>query len=466
MAKSRTPRPYLETVVDPASGERVRRQRCDAAGRPGWRLRVRDARSDRQPERVFYGSYEDAVRALERLAGSVGLRTVRPQRQSPDLETFREAWLDAYMWKIPPTGSFPGIRRPFSTWAKARDFSQYVVRGLGPTTKMRAVATEDLTAMIAGLTRADGRPMAGHTRETLTSVVKSMFRDAVRMGVLEANPAALVPTNWGAVSLRRAAMIPSILEMEKLASALDEVWPLPRWARDLAGPAGEGRGDLLRLGSYTGMRWEEAAAVLATDVHRRRRVLTVQDTASESGGRREHRRRTSGQEAGKSRAAGRDLVIVDHAIPVIDRLDAIRRRGLELEPARNARRQARGVKRPPNRPLDERWTLLVCGEQGGFVGYSQWRKMLGLAQAKSGVDLTMHETRHIAASILIASGASDEEVREQMGHTSVDMTRRVYRHLFRVERTELARRVSARIAVLTAAELEEFTQGEDDDAWD
>ncbi|WP_203685255.1 tyrosine-type recombinase/integrase, partial [Actinoplanes siamensis] len=247
----------------------------------------------------------------------------------------------------------------------------------------------------------------------------------------------------------------SIGRMETLAAALDEVWPLPRWASDLTGPNGEGRGDILRFAAFTGMRWEEFVALDDESVLLEEETILMHDTATESGGRREIRRVRDGDKPGKSRAATRSLAIVEQVIPVIRRLRAVRQRGLTLEPEREQRRQARGVKRPPNMPLEERWTLLIPGETGGYMSYGHFRKKLEMAHKRSGVDYTAHELRHIAASILISSGASDYQIQQQMGHASVAVTRKVYGHLFKIDRTELARRVSERIETLTEAELAE-----------
>jgi len=381
------------------------------------------------------------------------------------------------------------VLRPYSTYAKAESITRaYIVPRLGERTLLRAVSTGDLTSMIAGTTLRDGVTVASdNTLTTVASVTKSMFRDAKRMGLLPTNIAESIPASWGTVSARRRALVPSIAAIEKLATTLDDVWPLPKWCADLAGPSrhfdpktgksvgGEGHGDILRLICYTGMRWEEIAAALASDVHRRASYLSIHDTASESGGRREVRRVSDGQQAGKSVAATRRLAIVTQAWDALDRLEQIRLRGLQLEPAREARRAARAPRksvakgaaqgqraavRAPNLATERRWQLLVSGEQGGHISYAYWRKQLRKARAVSGIDVTAHEGRHIAAAILIASGANAEEVREQMGHASVATTERVYRHLWRTDKTELAKRIAAKIDLLKAAELDELLADE------
>ena len=68
---------------------------------------------------------------------------------------------------------------------------------------MSRITHETLMDTIAGMTRldADGRPsdipLADSTRETIASVARAMFRDAVKAGVISASPAAGLPTSWG-----------------------------------------------------------------------------------------------------------------------------------------------------------------------------------------------------------------------------------------------------------------------------
>lgn len=115
-----------------------------------------------------------------------------------------------------------------------------------------------------------------------------------------------------------------------------------------------------------------------------------------------------------------------------------------------------------------RWLIAGCcwfpAPGGGFVGYGYWRRKLSEAQNASGVLFSAHDLRHVCASILIATpDVTKDEVREQMGHDSISTTEKVYRHQFRVGRSELARRISAGISIMSAAETATAEVGEDDD---
>lgn len=454
-----TPQPYSQTVT--RDGEKSREQRVNAAGQLGWRLRVYDARASRQPESIFWGTYETAVRELHRLQ-SEQEKTTAPAVAHAKAVTVGEwllEWLPKYVWSRKPSsnGAFAGVRRPYSTYTKVKNMlTIYLVPALGEDMRMSRVTHDLLLDTIAGLTTKDGTPLAASSKATVAGAARSFFNGAVLAGVIPASPAASLPTVWDEGGTSRAALIPSILEVEKLAAQMDADWPLPPWARDLYGPNGEGRGDLVRLLAYTGMRFEEFAALPAARVSPQRRVIHIDATASESGGRREYR---AGQ--AKSDSSKRPILIVDQALPALRRLNAIRKRGLELEPARAARREARNVKRQPAFPPEGPWTLLVCGERGGFQGYSHWRKQLERAQTATGVSYSAHELRHVCASILYAAGEDEYVIAAQMGHSSPNTTRRIYRHMFLVDHTEIARRVSEKIAAITDAEMA-AAEGDDD----
>lgn len=245
--------PYMHTVRNP-EGELVRQQRTNHAGQLGWRLRVHDPRTGKQPERVFYGTYEQAVRELAKESAALAAQ-VAPRVAHAKAVTVGDwipQWLAIYAWKVPPSknGKYAGVRREYSTYKKAENIAvAQLAPALGENTRLSQIDHDMLLDAISGLTRLDRRtneptdePLAESTLATVASVARAMFRDAMKAGVLPASPAAGLPTNWGTGVTRRTALIPSILEVEKLATAMDQTWPLPTWARDLYGPERRGPG--------------------------------------------------------------------------------------------------------------------------------------------------------------------------------------------------------------------------------
>lgn len=77
------------------------------------------------------------------------------------------------------------------------------------------------------------------------------------------------------------------------------------------------------------------------------------------------------------------------------------------------------------------YAKLINGERGGYRGYAMWRRYLKLAHGYTAahedgiVKYTAHELRHVCASLLIASGATDMQVANQMGHSKIETTKNV-----------------------------------------
>jgi len=98
------------------------------------------------------------------------------------------------------------------------------------------------------------------------------------------------------------------------------------------------------------------------------------------------------------------------------------------------------------------------GDRGGYLGYAMWRRYLKLAQGYTAahpdgiVRYTAHELRHVCASLLIASGASDVQVAHQMGHSKIETTKNIYGHLFAQDRTAILDAINQAVSRLHAYE--------------
>jgi len=72
-----------------------------------------------------------------------------------------------------------------------------------------------------------------------------------------------------------------------------------------------------------------------------------------------------------------------------------------------------------------------------------WRRYLRLAQGFTAADrdgivkYTAHELRHVCASLMIPSGATDMQVVYQMGNSKVETTKNIYGHLFAQDRADV-----------------------------
>jgi integrase len=268
------------------------------------------------------------------------------------------------------------------------------------------------------MTLKDGTPASGSTKSTAASVLRRLFAWAREERIIPANPALELRTGWGG-SVRRRVLIPSIPQVIRLAEALNHFKP--------------GLGDVAMVLAFTGLRWEEAVAVPAENVDLRGQCMTIDRTASESGGRRDVR------EDMKTRAAVRLVMIPDIALPAVRRL---------LERGAQGREQSNG----------HRYSRLINGDRGGFLGYATWRKYLALAHGftaahrDGAITYTAHELRHVCASLMVAAGASDIQVANPMGHSKIETTKNIYGHLFAQDRAFILKAINQAVSRLSVHE--------------
>jgi integrase len=385
-------------------------QATDENGIPLYRVRVWDNAASHQVERVIAGL--DEAKALLREFAEAKRRPGRLVAERLKLTEVAARYLVAYRVKR------DGTPRPKSSLAKERTcLNIYILPVLG-NAWIGDVDLPDLNAAIRGLTLQDGSPASGSTKSTVASVLRRMFAWAREERIIPANPALELRTGWGG-SLRRKVIIPSIPQVLRLAKALDHFK--------------SGLGDVAIVLAFTGLRWEEAVAVLADSVNLDGQSMIIERTASESGGRRDVR------EDMKTRAAVRTVMIPDIAMPAVRRL---------VERGASGREQTQG----------RLYGRLINGDRGGYLGYAMWRRYLKLAQGYTAADMdgivkyTAHELRHVCASLLIASGASDMQVAHQMGHSKVETTKNIYGHLFAQDRADVLRAMNQAVSRLHAYE--------------
>jgi integrase len=387
--------------------------RLEKEGKPGWNCRVYDEKVG-QRQKTFYGTEREAHAFIASFREQTKA-AVRPQLPRPQYVTTGQwalEFLRRYRWKVQPVDGEGGVPRPKTTWKNAKaNVSAYIIPGLGSDRRMVSVTSEELTKFITKLRVRDhtytaeekelppGRrpvrwkPADADTKDKVASITRLMFKAALDAGIIPTNPAAGLRTVWGQKSRQARVVIPSLVQVEDLAATMDAQW--------------DARGDIIRVFSYTGMRWENLAALEWDDVDFELRSIYIWRARPSSTG-----------EIVEYLKGGGD----DHYVTIIDEaVDPLRR----LKAFAEAR--------------DSTWVL--TGERGGPLNYSLWRKHLDKARDLSGVPYTAHPLRHCCASLLIAGGADIEQVREQMSHKTTAVTQRVYRHAIQVDRRELARRL-------------------------
>jgi integrase len=382
-------------------------------GTPVYRVRLWDPVLKQRVERTAVGL--DAAKKLLEEFQEAKLRPGRLQAEHLRFVDVAARYLIAYRVKR------DGAPRPKSSLAKERTcLNVYILPALG-NAWIGGLDLPDLNALVRNLTLQDGSPASGSTKSMVASVLRRVFAWAREERIIPTNPALELRTGWGG-SVRRRVVIPSIPQVLRLAAALDYFKP--------------GLGDVAVVLAFTGLRWEEAAAVPIGNVRLEGQSMVIDRTASESGGRRDVR------EDMKTRAAVRTVMIPDIAMPAVRRL---------VDRGVAGRERSQGVL----------YSRLLNGDRGGYLGYATWRKYLKLAQGYTAahpdgaVSYTAHELRHVCASLLIASGASDMQVAHQMGHSKIETTKNIYGHLFAHDQAAILDAMNQAVSRLHAYESHE-----------
>jgi integrase len=285
----------------------------------------------------------------------------------------------AQQWLAAQTGLKPSTLYRYRSLLRARILPHWGAH------KLADVTHADIAAWVAQQV-ADGlAPASVRQAHRVLALVLTL---AVRDGRIPRNPAAGVPLPRA----RRAE--PRFLTREEVER--------------LAAEAGE-YADVVRLLAYTGLRFGEMAALRVRRVDFLRKRLTVAESATEVGG------------------------TVEYGTPKTHQQRSVPIPGVLLEPLS---RRCRG-KGPDD---------LVMASPGGAVlrsGNFRRRVFDPAAKAAELENLSPHDLRHTAASLLVASGANVKAVQRMLGHASAAMTLDVYSGLFDDDLGALAERMDA-----------------------
>lgn len=225
------------------------------------------------------------------------------------------------------------------------------------------------------------------------NTLRSILNYAVADGRIRTNPAAGVKPPTGGRKRREGKFL-TVRQLEELADACD-------------GPYGE----LVLVLGLGGLRWGELAGLQVGDlVHVPGRGLRLDRAVLAS--------RASGEsyvDTLKGHRA-RTVPLVAAAAPIVDRWADGKEAG--------------------------EWLFHAPG--GGPLSEANWKRSVGWSKALGNIgrpDLHVHDLRHTAASVWLASGADPKVVQRILGHASAAMTMDLYGHLVDDNLWAAARRV-------------------------
>ena len=269
-------------------------------------------------------------------------------------------------------------------------FDQHVFPALGEV-PLAALARQQLKAFLAA------KAEAGLTRGTVKNLVvplRAMLNAAVDEGRISGTPAAKLFKRARGRTEAEARKVTALSagEMAKLLGAASE-------------HAGE-HADFISLLGWTGLRLSEACGLQWGDIDLAGGFLEVRRTASY----RAHRILLGAPKSGKARR-------VELPAALVDRLRA-RQSLREAEAALVGRDLSPWVFPAPS---DETKPV-----NGAFVRFKVWYKLLRRPGLRA---VWLHDLRHTYASLLLADGAPMIYVKEQLGHSSINVTVDLYGHV-------------------------------------
>ncbi len=329
------------------------------------------------PSAADKAAADRAAKALrEALArGDLGLTI---EREARPFDRYWREWLGSYARAHVKQSTYDGYE------ATGR---LYLIPAFG-CKDIRGITRDDvkrLTHTLIATKRKGDKPLAWATIKAVLAPLREMFNHAVEDGHVPANPALRILRRTRREAQSRRPPDADFLtpdELTRLLAACRELYPRRAYpfALTLARTG-------MRLGEALGLEWGDLDLVARSAIVRRNIVEGRVETPK----------------SGKSRR-------VDLSQHLTDTL-----RGLRTEQRREALRSASPVP-----------TRLFPDLDPDNFRRREWKRILKKAELRH---IPMKALRHTFASLHIAHGESLAYVRDQLGHSSIQVTVDVYGHL-------------------------------------
>lgn len=337
--------------------------------------------SRRQHSKGGFRLQKDARAHLNDVLGRVGNGSWRPDKPMTTRELLEEHWLPAMASRELRGSSMAQYRLAVRAWL-VPNIGGVVVSSLTPKIVNGLIVTLKTTRSSAG---RDG--LSPRTVQLAIGVLKSACAWAVRNELLMRNPvAAIAQPRADRPEMQAWGVDEARLFLEKING--DRL----AWAWTLALTRG------LRRGELCGLKWSDVDLERGT-LHVNRARVTVEGKAVDS------LPKTS---------AGRRSVPLDAALVAILR----------------AHKALQGRERLAAGQAYDDGGYLCANELGAAYHPDTVSGWFDAAVAKSGLRrIRLHDCRHTAASLMLASGVPVKVVSELLGHASPTITLSIYAHV-------------------------------------
>lgn len=361
-----------------AAVEKRKRKGRDGKTRTVYRVRYRDpagrAHSKSFPTRPEADAYATTVEA-QKLRGEYHDPSLGREKVG---DFYERRWLQNAPQRLRPST----LNLVTGHWAK------YVEPVFGKR-RLNTITPYDVRAFVEAVHAQTGSP---YQAETSLRLIRSILRAAVDDGLLARSPAADLDPPKRPPSKRRFL---SDDEVDALVTEIPDRWKA-----------------FVLVAAYGGLRFGELCGLRLEHVNFLRRVVRVEDTIVEAGGK---------LHAGPTKSgAGRSVALPSFVVESL---------------SEHVRRW------PPGRD-----GLIFADSNGGPIWRSHFYKRVwwpAIRDARIG-RLRFHDLRHTSAALAIAEGAHPKTIQMRLGHHSAAFTLDTYGGLFQGLDEELADKLDER----------------------
>ncbi len=305
-----------------------------------------------------------------------------PDDKKPTFDTYADGWLKDYARIECKTSTADGYEGVLEQYLRPR-FGKKL---------LNEIRRDDIKALINDLISKD---LSRNTIRNALCVIRGLFNYAIEEGLVESNPAARLGrfTRSAKTPQSKGTALTS-MEVKEFLKAAEEICPAYYPLFLMAVRAG------LRRGELVAVQWGDVQ--LGGDDHDSQRFIVVQHNYV--------RREDTTTKSKKSRR--------------VDLSRELRRVLVELRDHRLLEAYLKGK----NDISDE---LVFRSPEGTILDPDNlYHRVFLPVLAKAGIRrIRLHDLRHTFGSLLLQNGASIVYVKEQMGHSSIQVTVDIYGHL-------------------------------------
>jgi integrase len=338
--------------------------------------------------KYIYGATRREVAAKLREAQSGVAAGVEPARDDRTVAQLVEAWLTEAV-------------KPTARDSTYRWYEQYARNHIVPHLGREKLTRVDVRMVESWLRERATSGISPTTVGHLRSILRRIFNVGVRWGWLARN------------------VVESTEPIKRVAKA-EHTFSGEQATRIMAALAGHPREALFTLYLALGLRRAEVLGLRWSDIDLESCTLTVSVQLLQYGG-------TYSLQPPKSDSGRRTVALPAFVVEKLQRYK-------EIEAPRRAARDTELIQRQAHKQKKDRlgdtWNLVFVSSSGQPLNPRNVNRDFYALLDSAGIErVTLHDLRHLCASLLVAQGVHMQTIKEILGHSDIRLTMNRYSHL-------------------------------------